>query len=1039
VTNLGVGMLELGEVFLPTAGYTLTGYTPGTALAAGAIATFDVVLSTATAGSFAGVISFGTNDSNESPFDIVVAGAVSDTLIIDDGDTGFATVGADWFSTSPGFQTDVTLNPGLTAGADAATWTFTGLQNGGRYRVSTTWDAVGGGASNATYTLTGGASAQVATFNQGLAPGNVTNTTAGTITDRDAVFANIGDIYVLTTTTLTVSLSAVADGSVLADAVRVELIDDAEIKVTQAATNVADGGTFDFGTAETGTPTLITFTVENEGAQDLTLDAASLATSLGALAGYSLDTTFVSTTLTPGQTTTFIVQLDAAAAGTFAGQFSFTTNDADETTFEINVTGEVVTPVAFVGGTLIIDDGDRTFASTAFTGSPWPDYQNGGFQGDQLMSAMRAGESATWTATGTGMARVAATWVTDAFGNQDAVFNIYDGVVNPGNLIDTVMADQHADPGMGFAADGVTPDGFAADGANWDELGTYTFASGTITIELIGGIGRHSIADAIRLSAPGTLDAPNVGPALPSEPDLMHENLPAIFDTAIDVWSASGQVSAEQIAQLQNVFPIITDLPGTQVGQAVDSVIYLDRNAAGHGWFVDQTPDDSSEFSTLSALTERTANGNSHAVGDIDLLTVVIHEMGHVLGRVDLDPASNPHDLMSDVLPTGVRRTPESVNAVTSTGSADLTVQLPETDGHVDVSLFEGYLVIQSDHAVLERISVGSTSSLTINGTDGRDNFRIDLDQSGPVNFDSIVVHGYGDDDTIVLDGVPTAFAGSLTVDGGTGNDQIEVRGNQATALTLNGAEGDDTLLGGLGAETINGGDGNDILFGGSGNDRINAGAGHDLVMGNTGDDTLVGNDGDDSIMGGAGRDVLAGGAGDDQLAGQGGNDTLLGHDGDDILNGGAGRDALSGGDGNDRLRGGTQNDLLTGGLGNDVIQGNAGHDTLAGDDGDDSLSGGMGSDKLDGGSGTNYLFGQQAVDSLFGASALREELKLNPQDVTPPLAAGLDILIAEDLDDDDASPASGGATDPQAPAAPENDVEIDADFNVFAEWIDLV
>ena len=422
------------------------------------------------------------------------------------------------------------------------------------------------------------------------------------------------------------------------------------------------------------------------------------------------------------------------------------------------------------------------------------------------------------------------------------------------------------------------------------------------------------------------------------------------------MWSASGQISVEQISELRNVFPIITDLPGTQVGQAVGSVIYLDNDAAGHGWFVDQTPDDSSEFSTLSALTERTSNGNSHAVGDIDLLTVVIHEMGHVLGRVDLDPATNPHDLMSDVLPTGVRRVPESVNALTSAGSADLTVQLPEAAVHVDVSLFDGYLVIQSNHAVLERISVSSTSLLTINGTDGRDNFRIDLDQSGVGDFDSIVIHGYGDDDSIVLDGVPTAFAGSLTIDGGTGNDQIEVRGSQTTAMTLNGAAGDDTLLGGLGAETINGGSGNDILFGGSGNDRINAGAGHDLIQGNTGDDTLVGNGGDDSIIGGAGRDVLTGGAGNDTLSGQSGNDTLLGHDGDDILNGGRGRDALSGGAGNDRLRGGAQNDLLTGGLGNDVIQGNFGHDTLAGDDGDDSLSGGMGSDKLDGGAGTKPL-----------------------------------------------------------------------------------
>jgi hypothetical protein len=101
-----------------------------------------------------------------------------------------------------------------------------------------------------------------------------------------------------------------------------------------------------------------------------------------------------------------------------------------------------------------------------------------------------------------------------------------------------------------------------------------------------------------------------------------------------------------------------------------------------------------------------------------------------------------------------------------------------------------------------------------------------------------------------------------------------------------------------------------------------------------------------------------------------------------------------------------------------------------------------MGSDKLDGGAGTNHLFGKQAVDSLFGASALREELQQNPQNGASPLAAGIDILIADDLDDDEPSSASGGATDSsndQTPPVSNSEEDIDADFNIFAEWIDLV
>jgi len=44
------------------------------------------------------------------------------------------------------------------------------------------------------------------------------------------------------------------------------------------------------------------------------------------------------------------------------------------------------------------------------------------------------------------------------------------------------------------------------------------------------------------------------------------------------------------------------------------------------------------------------------AVDRIDLLTVVEHELGHVAGLGDLSPSAT--SLMSEVLPTGVRRLP---------------------------------------------------------------------------------------------------------------------------------------------------------------------------------------------------------------------------------------------------------------------------------------------------------------------------------------------------------------------------------------------
>ena len=39
-----------------------------------------------------------------------------------------------------------------------------------------------------------------------------------------------------------------------------------------------------------------------------------------------------------------------------------------------------------------------------------------------------------------------------------------------------------------------------------------------------------------------------------------------------------------------------------------------------------------------------------------DLLTAVLHEMGHLAGLPDVDSAGHAFDLMADTLPLGVRR-----------------------------------------------------------------------------------------------------------------------------------------------------------------------------------------------------------------------------------------------------------------------------------------------------------------------------------------------------------------------------------------------
>src|SRR6266568_1220037 len=98
----------------------------------------------------------------------------------------------------------------------------------------------------------------------------------------------------------------------------------------------------------------------------------------------------------------------------------------------------------------------------------------------------------------------------------------------------------------------------------------------------------------------------------------------------------------------------LVDLPGGAVGQTTANTITLDTDAAGFGWFIDPTPYENEEFIRTSNPNEWIAKPGSAAEGKMDMLTVLLHEYGHVLG---LDHETDHHDLMSESLQPGVRRT----------------------------------------------------------------------------------------------------------------------------------------------------------------------------------------------------------------------------------------------------------------------------------------------------------------------------------------------------------------------------------------------
>ena len=72
-----------------------------------------------------------------------------------------------------------------------------------------------------------------------------------------------------------------------------------------------------------------------------------------------------------------------------------------------------------------------------------------------------------------------------------------------------------------------------------------------------------------------------------------------------------------------------------------------------------------------------------------------------------------------------------------------------------------------------------------------------------------------------------------LIINGLTGDDVIDATGllAGAPALTENGNDGDDVLLGGAGNDVLNGGTGDDVLIGGPGNDILNGAPGDDILI----------------------------------------------------------------------------------------------------------------------------------------------------------------------------------------------------------------
>jgi VCBS repeat-containing protein len=303
-----------------------------------------------------------------------------------------------------------------------------------------------------------------------------------------------------------------------------------------------------------------------------------------------------------------------------------------------------------------------------------------------------------------------------------------------------------------------------------------------------------SVPGADPAGSAGSDSAPVV--AAPSIDDgiLTQAALDLLVEAAIQRWGDAG-ATADQLAAMRAVAISVADMTGIYVGSAVAGAILVDSDGAGHGWFIDTTPGDDSEFAGAALLA--TADGG--AAGKVDLLTVLMHELGHQIGLSDDYRPEDQGGLMYGYIGAGERRLPTATDAAGAGGAAvadngylltplnqnPFTLPAGKT---VDVLVvatldpfapglapsfanqttvtYNGALTQTSNTETLSSSSALALDTLSLGNLVFRDNDGNGLFGGGDVGIDGVTVDLYLDSDT---DNVPdgAAIASAVTAGGG--------------------------------------------------------------------------------------------------------------------------------------------------------------------------------------------------------------------------------------------------------------------------------
>ncbi len=155
----------------------------------------------------------------------------------------------------------------------------------------------------------------------------------------------------------------------------------------------------------------------------------------------------------------------------------------------------------------------------------------------------------------------------------------------------------------------------------------------------------------------------------------------ALLPQAVAAWQGAG-LDAADVQRLESVQVQVGNLSTGILGLEAAGAITINQTAAGNSWYVGAGSGTSQAFGLVGPGGEAVAGPGSPAAGEVDLLTVLEHELGHVIGLSD---NSQDGDLMDITLGLGIRRAPTAtdVAAIAQASNAAVVAPTPEATTRV--------------------------------------------------------------------------------------------------------------------------------------------------------------------------------------------------------------------------------------------------------------------------------------------------------------------------------------------------------------------